>query len=110
LSIDCKEPLSAVEIRIVTFDVWGQRMWTLYGSQVTDLKVGMNNLESMRWYFTEHDVSGYYASIAYIARVRTAAGRIIDADPLPVIDEARKFSAKFAPSDLEKSEPGQKVK
>ena len=51
--------------------------------------------------YSENEVSEYYASIAFIAQVRTKTGRIIKADPIIVIQEAQKFSKKFKESDLE---------
>lgn len=107
-TVFAREPLSAIEVRIITFDVWGERLWTLYGDHIGDLPAGATVIDDMSWYFTEHDVSALYTSIAYISRVRTRSGKIIETDPAPVIDAARQFSRKFSPSDLEKSEPGRK--
>jgi hypothetical protein len=38
---------------------------------------------------------------AYVARVRTNAGRVFEANYQPVVDEARKISARFQPEWLE---------
>jgi hypothetical protein len=54
---------------------------------------------------SENEMSEHYASIAYIARVRTADGRVIEADPAAAVAEARKFSKKFTPLDLEPKPP-----
>jgi len=51
--------------------------------------------------FTENEVSEYYASIAFVARVRTQGGRVFNADTMRVLEEARKFSRKFSPENLE---------
>jgi hypothetical protein len=108
LQIEAKEPLVAVEIRIITFNVWGERMYTLYGNQIEDFHAGMNGPRTLQWAFDESDVGEYYASICYVSRVRTKAGQVIEADPAPVLAVARQLSAKFAPADLEKKEPGRR--
>lgn len=55
--------------------------------------------------FSENEASEFYASIAYIAKVRTKAGRILASDTAPVLEEARKFSSKFSAEDLEPQKP-----
>lgn len=59
--------------------------------------------------YSENDVEQHYASIAYLARVRLADGRVLRASEGPVLAEAKKFSDKFTPADLEPegSKPGQ---
>jgi hypothetical protein len=51
--------------------------------------------------YSENEVSEYYASIAFVARVRTKAGRVFEANLTPVLEEARKLSKKFSPENLE---------
>ena len=43
----------------------------------------------------------YYASIAYIARVRTKAGRVVETSFPAVLQEARKFYRNLVPEKLE---------
>ena len=95
-----KEPVSAVEIRFILFDLWGEHMVTLVSTEVKDLSVGRHSLDA-EWQSSEHDCSLFYASIGYIARVRTADGRIVEIAPEPVIQEARRIAKKFTPANLE---------
>ena len=53
-------------------------------------------------------MSRHYASIAYISRVRTKEGRVVEADSGPIVDEAKKFSKKFTSADLEPPKPEKK--
>jgi len=101
-TIKVLKPLSAIEIRFLTFDIWGDHIRNLSSTQIIDLKEGETHDFDGKWnVFGENEASDYYASIAYIAQVRTKTGKVIKADPKTVIEEARKFSAKFAESDLE---------
>ena len=51
--------------------------------------------------YPENTAREFYASIAYIAQVRTKDGRVLKANTEAIIQEARKFSEKFSVSDLE---------
>jgi hypothetical protein len=73
---------------------------------VADLQPGSHSLNGSWRILSENEASEFYASIAYVAVVRTKTGRIVTADTAPVIEEARKFSSKFSAQDLEpKREP-----
>lgn len=50
---------------------------------------------------SENEVEEHYASIAYVARVRLASGRVLEGSTDRVVEEARKFSSKFTPADLD---------
>ncbi len=96
------EPLSAIEVRFLVFDLWGGHVRTLVSDEVIDLPANASHDFSAEWrIWSENEVSRHYASIAYISRVRTKDGRVIEADPATVIQEAKKFSKKFAAADLE---------
>jgi hypothetical protein len=100
--ISARESLSAIEVRFLTFDVWGNPMRPLSATEVFDLKAGDSKEFTPRWNaYSENDVSDFYASIAYIARVRTATGKVLDASVPSVLEEAKKFSQKFTVQDLE---------
>jgi hypothetical protein len=108
LTIEVKEPLSAVEVRFLLFDIWGQHTRTLSLTKIADLDTGKRGIEATWNLFSENEASEFYASIAYVAKVRTKGGRVIAADPAPVLEEARKFSSKFSAEDLEPKKSGQK--
>ncbi len=101
-----QEPIAALEIRFLLFDVWGSHIKTLSFTRVADLEPGGRQLGQAAWnLYSANEASEFYASIAYVARVRTKAGRIINSDIAPVLDEARKFSSKFSAEDLEPKRP-----
>lgn len=101
-SIKTKEAISAIEVRFLTFDIWGNHVRNLSATGIQDVKAGVTQKFDAKWNeYSENRVSEYYASIAYIAQVRTADGRVVKANPETVLKEARKFSDKFSKSDLE---------
>jgi len=101
-TVKASEDLTAIEVRFLIFDIWGDFLRILSATDIVDLKSGETRNFDATWnVFSENEVSEYYASIAYIARVRTKTGLVIKADPTVVVREAQKFSAKFKASDLE---------
>jgi len=101
-TITTKEALSAIEVRFLTFDIWGDHSRNLSATDIVDMDAGSTKKFDGKWnIYSENEVSEYYASIAYIAQVRTKSGRVIKADPKVVLEQARKFSKKFAEGDLE---------
>jgi len=94
--------LHALEVRWLTFDLWGRHVKTLSATEIQDMDEGKAYELSGRWnIYSEHEASEHYASIAYVAQIRTATGKVFVADVTPVLAEARKMSDKFSESDLE---------
>lgn len=99
------EDLTAVEVRFLTFDIWGNHVRNLSSTEVADMEAGKSVSLAARWkVFSENEVSKHYASIAYIAQARTKSGQVIKADPQAVLAQARKFSSKFTADDLDTKE------
>lgn len=104
--IEVTEPVTAIEIRFITFDVWGERGKSLVMTEIQDYAAGTHKLSGKWNLYSENEASEYYASVAYVARVRTKDGKVIAADVRPVVDEAKKFYSKFSETDLEPEKPG----
>ena len=103
--VEVKEPLAAVEVKFLTFDVWGDHSRTLSFTSIEDLPIGRKTFKSEWSLMSENEAEEHYASVAYIARVRTKTGRILAADPEMIVLEAKKFSARFTRADLERPSP-----
>lgn len=101
LIIEAKEPLAAVTVHYLLFDVWGRHVRTLALTEVIDVEPGRKSFSGAWRAWSENDVVTYYASIAYLARVRTKSGKVVSADVAPVLAEARKFTSKLSAEDLE---------
>ena len=95
----------AVQVRFLTFDVWGNHGQTLSFEEVIDIPADSSMEFSGEWsLYSEADVARHYASIAYVASVRLADGSVLFADTEPVLAEARKFFARFTAADLDPKE------
>lgn len=105
VEFDVAEPLVAIEICFLTFNVWGEHVRTLNLTEVKDFKAGPNKLTGTWRIYSENETSEFYASIAYISRARTKDGRVMVGDRAPVIAEAKKFYTKFSESDLDPEKP-----
>lgn len=102
VSIHALEPLSAIEVRFVLFDIWGEFLKTLSLTEVQDVPAGATVKFDPSWnLYSENEASEIYASIAYVARVRTQSGKIFEANYDPIVAEARKFSDRFTPEQLD---------
>lgn len=99
-TIDVQEPIAAIEIRFLLFDIWGNHIRTLNQTEIADIKA-TKELSGKWSLYSENEASEFYASIAYISRIRTQSGRVIEGDTVIVLEEARKLSKKFLPENLE---------
>jgi hypothetical protein len=101
-SVVTRSPVQAIEVRFLTFDVWGDHTQTLSYEEVLDIPGNAKREFKGEWrIFAENDAERHYASIAYVARLRLADGRVLLASEAPVLAEAKKFSEKFTAADLE---------
>jgi hypothetical protein len=75
---------------------------TLTATEIADISGGGVRQCEGKWnLFSENEACEHYASITYLATIRTALGQVLEADIEPVIAEAKHFSNKFTDSDLE---------
>lgn len=95
------EPVTAVEVRFITFDIWGNHMRNFSFTEIADYEAGSYAFKPEWRAGSENEISRYYASIAYVSRVRTATGHVVEASEEPVLMEAAAFSESFTASDLE---------
>jgi hypothetical protein len=107
-TIKTRSALQAFEIRFVLFDVWGNHIQSLSDQEAMDLPADSTKRMDSEWrLFSENEAGRYYACIAYVAKIRTQDGRIVEVDTAPILEEIQKFSAKFQPSELEPPRPTQ---
>jgi hypothetical protein len=105
-TVATKEAIRALQVRFLTFDVWGEHVRTLSFEEVADVASNAKKELTGEWaLYSENDVEKHYASIGYVARVRLADGRVVEAPTELVIAEARKFSGKFTAAELEPTPP-----
>ena len=101
-----RDSITAFEMRCSIFDIWGDPVRTLSHTEVEDIPAGVTRSYTPKWeLYSENEASEHYASICFMARVRTASGRVVAANMTPIITEAVRFSKRFAASDLEPKAP-----
>jgi hypothetical protein len=103
------EPLTAVEVRILLFDVFGNHMKTLSGTQVTDLAAGasLEGTELGQWRAFENEVSELLTSVAFVAHVRTSDGRVWRHDAQAIRTQLDQIQLRVSEGDLSpSSNPG----
>lgn len=99
--------VQAFEVRVLTFNVWGEFTGILSFTQLEDLKVGQKKNFGRLWgIYGESVLREHFSSIAYVARVRTADGRTVAADPTPALKAAQRIQSNITLQDLlPKAEP-----
>ena len=103
-SILVHELVVAVEVRFIAFDVWGNRTRALSATDIKDFAPGTHEMDAVWNLFSENEASEHYASIAYVAMIRTETGEIYLADADAVTEVARQYMSDFT-SDLLDEEP-----
>lgn len=106
-TLQASQPIQAVEVRHLLFDLWGERMSTLSNDVVKELEAGVA-LELKgegTWYASENDVAELLSVVSYIAHVRTAEGRIWRYDPRRVLDQVQKVRLHLDAGGLSPSPP-----
>ena len=69
--VKSSEPLAAIDVRFLIFDVWGRHIQTLDFGKVADIERDDVKEFTPEWsVYSENEVERHYASIAYIARIR----------------------------------------
>jgi hypothetical protein len=100
LKLRGKEPIAAVEVRVHVLDVFGRLLKTLSATEVYDFD-DLNGLASTWRISNESEASEAFASVAYIAQVRTAKGKVYEIDKSAVFEQVRKVTKRITESDLE---------
>lgn len=101
-AINAIDDIHALEMRFLIFNIWGRHVRTLINTVIADVPAGTIRQCDGKWdLFSESEACEHYASIAYLSAIRTATGKVYDADTSRVIAEAKQFSTKFTDADLE---------
>jgi hypothetical protein len=96
-------PITAFEIRLVLFDMFGGRLKTLSGTHVVDLGASapFELSKAGSWYASGNEVSELLTVAAFVANVRTAAGKVWHFNDKRVTDELVKLNLKITAGALE---------
>jgi hypothetical protein len=99
--------VSAFEVRILTFNIWGEFTGTLSFSQLEDMDSGQEkDFERVWGIYPESQLRPHFTTIAYVANVRLRDGHTISADPALVLKAAQAIKSTITLQDLQpKAEP-----
>jgi 4-hydroxy-3-methylbut-2-enyl diphosphate reductase IspH len=102
-----QEPIAALEVRFILFDIWGDHMKTLSGTDIRDLAAGatIKLTQVGSWRAWENDVSHYVTAVAFVARVRAQNGRAWGANTQAILREVEAAKLKATQELLMPSKP-----
>ena len=103
--LEVREPVAAIEIKIIPFNIWGEMDRPLSATEIEDFSVNSRSITST-WRSSESDAIQHHASIAYVSAVRLFNGRILRANSETVVQEAKQLSSQFSASDLKPNDVG----
>lgn len=95
-----KEPITAFEIRAIVIDVFGRLVKTLSATELVSF-TEPRGFEGNWRIWSENEASEAFASVVYVAQVRTASGQVYVANRSAVYDQVRRVAARLTESDLE---------
>jgi hypothetical protein len=98
--IEVAEPISAIEVRFIPFDVWGEKGRTLSSTQVRDYASESYDQEGTWRILSENEATEHFAMVAYVTQVKLSSGAVLRANTEAVVSEAQKFSSDFTSGDL----------
>lgn len=107
--LNCTEPVTVIEVNFALFNIWGDYITTVKDTIIEDFEPGKQIKQDATWNsFTENGT--YFASIAYVARVRTKSGRVINCKLGKVLEEGKKLYDSLTLEDLQpkKEKPSSK--
>jgi hypothetical protein len=99
-TVSPKQAISAVELRYVLFDVWGQHLRTLSVTQLADSSTHVDFRGSNQWVALESEVSQLVTVVSFVARVRTAEGRVWTFDAVRMVPQMQDLGLRVVPADL----------
>ncbi len=98
--LKAKEPITAVEVRVHVLNVFGALLKTLSTTEVTDFS-GRKGFSSNWRVWSENEAMEAFASVVYVAQVRTASGRVYEIDKAALLDQVCQVTKRISESDLE---------
>ena len=93
--------VTAFEVRFMTFGIFGNRVRTLSATVIEDIPAGERRTYDWKWrLYSENEASQHFASVAFVAQVRTADGQVHVANQEDVLEAVRQFAVKATEADL----------
>lgn len=102
-SLLAKESISALDIRFILYDVFGDHIKTLAGTEVTDVSANSSfSLETIgSWRAWENEVSELLTVVSFVAQIRTESGKIWRYNDKAISEELNKVRLKISTGVLD---------
>jgi hypothetical protein len=94
------EPVKALEVRFLLFDIWGEHMRTLSDTEISDLTGQVVLKDTGSWNAWENDVSEMFTVVSFVSRARKPDGSVWEYDPASVIKEIEKIKISLTEKEL----------
>lgn len=95
-----REAISAIEVRYVLFDVWGQHLRTASLTRLVDSSTHLDLRTGINWPALDSEVSQLVTTVAFVARVRTSEGDVWTFDPHRILRPFENLGLKITAADL----------
>jgi hypothetical protein len=100
-----KQAISAVEVRYLLFNIWGERLRTLSLTRLADSSTHVDlRFSSNNWPALELEASQLVTVVAFVARVRMADGQQWTYDPRDMTARIQSLGVSVGASDLSDDE------
>ncbi len=99
-----KQAVSAVEVRYILFDVWGQRLRTLSATRLADSSTHVDFRGSTKWMALESEFGQLVTVVSFVSRIRTAEGDVWTFDANRMASQIEALGLNVAPPDLNPDE------
>ena len=96
-----KEVISAVEVRYVLMDIWGEKLKTFAVTRLIDSSTHVDLQASNKRPALESEASQLVAVFAFVSRVRTSDGQIWTFNADRIVHRMQALGADVAPKDLQ---------
>jgi hypothetical protein len=95
-----RQAISAIEVRYVLFDVWGQHLRTVSLTRIVDSSTHLDLRTGMNWPALDSEVSQLVTTVAFVARVRTSEGDVWTFDPHRILRPFETLGVKVTAEEL----------
>jgi hypothetical protein len=109
--LTASEPVTAVEVRFLLIDVFGNRLATLSAIEVADIAAGGSIYPNWRWnvrFDSEADAKSMHTTFGWVAQVRKSDGTVVKAKEAQILEAIKRYLPTVTAADLLPKEPGDK--
>ena len=104
-TVSPKEVISAIEVRYVLTDIWGEKLRTYSVTRLVDSSTHVDLQASNKWPALESEASQLVAVFAFVSRVRTGDGQIWTFSADRIVHRMQALGSDVAPKDLQPDDP-----